>query len=918
MGCSILRCAVAIGVFALAAMLFQFSCIAQQIKSSKPAAHSAYEVPSGVKAKLDALQAQLKAAQKSGDRKKAATAFNDLGIVYDDLGEKQKALEYYDHALVIERELGNRADEASTLFNMGSAYGDLGEKQKALEHYDQALKLEREAGDREGEAATLSNMGLVYDDLGELEKALEFYNQALPMEREADDQADLAGTLSNIGATYSQLGDERKAIEFYEQALPVEREAGDRDAEATTLNNIGLAYAHLGEPEKALVIYKQALPISREVGDRAGEAITLINIGSIYDDAGDKQKALYYYNQALPIQRAVGNRNGEAITLNNIGHIYVQQNERVKGLADLNQALLIAEAVGDLDMEAVIFNNMMDLEHKQQPALAIYYGKRAVNLIQQERGNIKGLDKEVQMRFLTTKSDTYHYLADLLIDEGRLPEAEQVLDLLKEQEYTEFVRGENRDTLGKLALTPAEKQANEEYARSTSQLVALGRQWAELKKIKQRTPEQEQQYRQLSEQIDHANKSFSDYLGRLYEVFGKSATANKQVAEISGESKSLQQSIAKLPNTVALYTIVGEDRYRVIVITGSTMVARESEIKGVDLNKKVSAFLDVLHNPAKDPKPLAQELYKFLVAPVKADLDQAQAATLVFSLDGALRYIPMEALYDGKQYLVEQYAIVTFNPASIPYLNDKPDVSNLSAAALGISRQYEHGLIPLPSVESELNDIVKDPSINAVDGVLPGSILLNGRFTETALEQQLDDQHPVLHIASHFVLKPGDDTKSFLLLAGKDKPENGYHLTVAEFRDNPRLSLNDTTLLTLSACDTGVTSNASNGREVDGLAMIAQRDKHAKSVLSTLWPVNDASTGLLMADFYKRWAEGGGKVMKVEALREAQLDMLYGKLTPRSSAADRGVISEESKPNNLAGFTHPFFWAPFVLMGNWR
>lgn len=905
-------------VLAVAAISIQYSCTAQHSKSTKPATRSASAVPSDAKAKLDALQAQLKAAQKSGDRKKAAIAFNDLGIAYDDHGDKQKAMEYYNQALAIERELGNRADEASTLFNIGSSYGDIGEKQKALESYNQALKIEREVQDREGEAATLSNMGLVYDDMGEYEKALEFYNRALPMEREADDQADVAGTLHNIGSTYSQLGDERKAIEFYEQALPVEREAGDRDAEATTLNNIGLAYAHLGEPEKALEIYKRALPISREAGDRAGEATTLINIGSIYDDAGDKQKALNFYNQALPLLRAVRNRNNEAITLNNIGHVEVLLNENAKALANFNQALLIAEAVSDLDMQAVIFNNLMDLQHKQQPALAIYYGKRAVNLIQQERGNIKGMEKEVQAHFLSTKSDTYHYLADLLIDAGRLPEAEQVLDLLKEQEYSEFVRGEIHDKLGMLALTPAEKQANEEYARTTSELVALGRQWSELKKIKARTPEQEQQYQKLSEQIDHANKGFSDYLGRLYVVFGKSATANKEVAEISGESKSLQLSIAKMPNTVALYTIVGEDRYRVIVITGSTMVARESAIKGEELNKKVAAFLAVLHNPSKDPKPLAQELYKILIAPVKSDLEQAQAATLVFSLDGALRYIPMEALYDGKQYMVEQYAIVTFNPASIPYLNEKPEISNLSASALGISRQYENGLIPLPSVEGELNDIVKDPIIHAANGVLPGSILLNGNFTETALEQQLDDPHPVLHIASHFVLRPGDDTHSFLLLAGKDKAANGYHLTVAEFRDNPRLNLSETALLTLSACETGVTSNASNGREVDGLAMIAQRDKHAKSVLSTLWPVNDMSTGLLMADFYKRWANGGGKVMKVEALRQAQLDMLYGKLTPQSSAADRGVISEESKASSPVGFTHPFFWAPFVLMGNWR
>ena len=149
----------------------------------------------------------------------------------------------------------------------------------------------------------------------------------------------------------------------------------------------------------------------------------------------------------------------------------------------------------------------------------------------------------------------------------------------------------------------------------------------------------------------------------------------------------LKQQIAKMPHTVALYTMVTSDRYRVIVITGSTMVAREYAISDKELNKKVAAFEQVLRDPAQDPKPLAQELYKILMGPVQADLDQAKAETLVWSLDGVLRYVPMAALYDGKQYVVEKYNTVTITPASIPHLADKPDVSNLSAVAMGISQQ---------------------------------------------------------------------------------------------------------------------------------------------------------------------------------------------------------------------------------------
>ena len=314
-----------------------------------------------------------------------------------------------------------------------------------------------------------------------------------------------------------------------------------------------------------------------------------------------------------------------------------------------------------------------------------------------------------------------------------------------------------------------------------------------------------------------------------------------------------------------------------------------------------------------------RELYKILIGPIQADLDQAKAQTLVWSLDGALRYIPIAALYDGKHYVVENYNVVAFTPASVPFLRSKPDLTSLSAVAMGISLKYQDGLNPLPTVVSELDDIVKDPAVEGASGVLPGTILLNGKFTEKAME--FSTRRPAyseLHLASHFVLQPGDDNQSCLLLAGKDTEGTGYHLTVADFRDNQNLSLTDTELLTLSACETGVSSLAGNGREVDGLGTTAQL-KGAKAVLSTLWPVNDRSTGELMADFYRRWTEGGGKVTKVEALRQAQLDLLRGKSTLASGANNRGVISEDSDTlPSAAGFSHPFYWAPFILVGNWR
>jgi CHAT domain-containing protein len=236
---------------------------------------------------------------------------------------------------------------------------------------------------------------------------------------------------------------------------------------------------------------------------------------------------------------------------------------------------------------------------------------------------------------------------------------------------------------------------------------------------------------------------------------------------------------------------------------------------------------------------------------------------------------------------------------------------------MGISKKYEEGLMALPAVVGELDDVVKDAQVPGANGVIPGTILLDGQFTEAAMEKLLDSRPGVVHIASHFVFKPGDDSQSYLLLAGKDAGGTGFHLTVANFRDNKNLALRHTDLLTLSACETGMSGSASNGREVDGLGATAQL-KGAKAVISSLWAVNDASTGTLMGDFYKRWADGAGKVTKVEALRQAQLDLLLGRVKPHAGDSGRGFGSTRNEQDVPKGYAHPYYWAPFVLMGNWR
>jgi CHAT domain-containing protein len=868
---------------------------------------------------LATYQQALDLATSSGDERGQASALNGIGWVDNNLGKNQESLQFHNRALPLARTVGDGELEASILRRIGNVYYALGDRQKALEYQKQALPICVKIGDRRGEGRTLGNIGVIYEGLGEKEKALEYSEKAVPILHEAGDRGAEANALNSIGMAYSDLGQLEKALVYFQQALPILHQVGQRETEATVLNNVGMICSRVGAQQQALRFLGRALVIWQAIGDRRGEAWTLSNLAVANSRLGEQQKALEDFGQALAIVREIGDRDGEAESLAGMAITYDALGDKQKAFDLLNEALPLAASTDDPVLQAGIFGALMHNQKSLQPALAVFYGKQAVNLLQQVRSYIKGLNKELQASFVASQGERYHNLADLLIAQGRLPEAQQVLDLLKQQEYSDYVRGESSNTLGSLTLTPAEQQAREDYQKSTSQLIQQGEQWSGLRKIASRTPEQEKQYQQLSTQLDAASKGLNDYYARLYVLFGKNSDANKQVADVKGDVSALKQTIARTPHTVALYTLVGSDRISIIVVTASATVAREFAISESELNKKVAAFEGVLRNPAQDPRPLAQELYAALIAPVKSDLDQAGAQTLVWSLDGVLRYVPIAALYDGKQYVLENYDTVTITPASIAHLNEKPDVSAMSTVAMGISQKYEEGLPALPAVAAELNRVVHDPKVQGANGVLPGTILLNDQFTEKGMESLLGGQHTVIHIASHFVFKPGDDSQSYLLLSGKGEGGTGFHLTVADFRDNQQLSLDNTDLLTLSACETGMSGNAGNGREVDGLGTTAQL-KGAKAVISSLWSVNDASTGQLMGDFYKRWAEGAGNVAKVEALRQAQLDLLLNRVNPAAGASARGSALQNvgtMKPAFL-GYAHPYYWAPFVLMGNWR
>jgi CHAT domain-containing protein/Tfp pilus assembly protein PilF len=856
----------------------------------------------------------------------------DLGVVYSDLGENQKALELYNEALLLQRAIGDKSGEADMLVNLAARYEALGENQKALEFLNQALPLERAVGDKTHEATTLMDLGTVYTDLGENQKALEFLNKALLLQRAVGDKSGEADTLFGLGKLYYVLGEKQKALEFLNPALSLMRTVGDKSAEATALSGLGVVYSDLGENQKALEFHNKALLLQRAVGDKRGEANTLDNLGDAYYALGERQRALEFLNQALLLTRSVGDKSTEATTLNDIGYVHSNLGENQEALEFYKQALPLERAVGDKAGEALTLGNLMELwKGLGKPALAIFYGKQAINDYQQLRSNIQGLEKEIQRTYLHSVEKRYRQLADFLISEGRLPEAQQVLGLLKEEEYFEFVRRDSNEASslkGKAELTPEEAALANRYNEIADRVTAIGVEYGHLRDKKTRTPEEEQRMAKLESDLTVANQVFQKFLDEIDKSFSGSAPSSEKAFQLR-ESQGLQNTLRELGSgAVALYTVVGEDQYRVILITPEVQKAYEYSIKGADLNRKVLAFREAIQNPHVDPRPLAQELYKILIgSDLARDLEQANAQTLMWSLDGVLRYLPVAALHDGKGYLVECYRNVVFTPASQSRLKD-PVSAKWKALGLGVSKA-QPGFNPLPGVPEELRGIIRDESAKPngtsgsktipAAGVLAGTVMLDEAFTSNAMQTALHQHYALVHIASHFQFHPGNETDSFLLLG------DGSHLTLAQIKSLPNV-FSGVDLLTLSACDTAMGGAGANGKEVEGFGVLAQR-QGAKAVLATLWPVADESTQLLMREFYQLH-EGSPQWTKAEALQQAQLFLLHGHnkdgtVTTRRRSPE--TVEDSASPSALAfppdpnvKYSHPYYWAPFILIGNWR
>lgn len=461
----------------------------------------------------------------------------------------------------------------------------------------------------------------------------------------------------------------KDAIAMFEQSLSLWKKLGETYWQGYLLNYLAGVYSDLGEKQKAIQHYEQALLLRKAADDKSGEAATLANIGKTYRSLDEKQKAIDYYQLALPLFKAIGNKSEEATMLNNIGLAYSEMGEGRRALDFYVQSLPVLRAIGARRREAKTLNNVMGAwESLGNRRLAIFFGKQAVNKYQELRGDAQGLDNETQKSFLRDVQDYYQYLAELLIKGEQPALALQILTLYQDQQFFDFNR--NADSpVRQTIISAREREFTSRYESTIGKVAYASLQAEELKrKMSNRQPDAQEAKRlaELEGELRTASDEFRTVLKQAEAGFSGPVDDKDKVGEVSDltQMQSILRQVSQETGqkATAIYILIGRKELHALIVTPDSLTSVSTPIRWNELSNQARQLWALLQATDYDPTKLSNDLYNIIFKPLEDKLPK-DTKTIVWSLDGNLRYIPMAALYDGKQYLVERFNHVVFTRA---------------------------------------------------------------------------------------------------------------------------------------------------------------------------------------------------------------------------------------------------------------
>ena len=823
----------------------------------------------------------LKIAKEVGDKHREGKAYGNLGTAYHILGDLKKAIEYHNLHLKIAKEVGDKHGEGNAYGNLGNAYHRLGDFKKAIEYHNLHLKIAKEVGDKHGEGNAYGNLGNAYHRLGDFKKAIEYHNLHLKIAKEVGDKHGEGNAYGNLGTAYDILGDFKKALEYHNLHLKIAKEVGDKHGKGKAYGNLGTAYDGLGDFRKAIEYHSLHLKIAKEVGDKHGEGVAYGNLGNAFFSLSDFKKALEYHNVHLKIVKEVGDKHGEGGAYGNLGNAYRILGDFKIAIECHNLHLKIAKEVGDKRGEGNAYGNLSTVyESLGDFKKAIEYHSLHLKIAKEVgdkrgEGNAYGnLGNMYRTLGYFIKANNYYQLM--------LKIAKEVGDKSLEAKAYYSV-GCVFESLGRLPKAVVYYQASINLYNSLRVLLKSKDEW----KVHFRNQYQmayTDLCRVLVEQgnIDQALLAAEQGRAQALTDLMESSFCGGASQHRGDEDLAVYENVPS--NTV--FQAVDKANVNLWVLSeGKQVQLRQSKLNGSVSEKKeasqsLEAFvLGACRNPSLDA---LSTLYDIVMKPV-ADL--VQGDELVIIPDGPLWLAPYAALKDGNSnYLCESFRIrLAPSLTSLRLLAHCPDDYHKSSGALLVGDPWvsevtnsegEKLLVQLPYAKEEVEMIGKILNITPITG---------RQATKHEVLQRLSSVS-LVHFAAHGCPETGE----IALTPDPDRistvpTEEDYILTI---RDVLNVQIR-AKLVVLSCSHSGWGEIMAEG--VVGIAR-AFMGAGARSVLVSLWEIDDEATIEFMKSFYHYLAEG----------------------KPASESLNLAMKSlrESDKFHDIK------YWAPFSLIGD--
>ena len=823
---------------------------------------------------------------------KTAVDLETQGKYFYSISQYERAADLWQQAIAMygSQDILNRARVMS---NLALAQSHADKQTEAKANITASLELLRDDNDLDRQqrvralAQVLNNQGILQLGWGEAEQAIATWKEAKVRYQQVGDELGVIRASINQASAFKQLGLYRRALKTLIEVENSLTQQPDSNLKITGLRSYGDILRLVGEVERSREVLESSLAIARSL-EAASEEIKILSIlGSTYK-AHNPKRALELYQQGLKICQSQDNCLQTDLPL----QIYLAQLntwldvnwQQGKSLTDKIEAEFDRLSVNraNVDRRLNFAHSLVELSHlrhQNSQTVSIADSQKIEDLLAETIRQAKSLKY--------AKAQSYS-----LGLQGQI--REELKDWRTAQQYTQraLILAQGIDApevsylwqwqLGRINQALGERsQAISHYSQAVELLKSLSRDLVAIDPDVQYSfrDSVEPVYRGLVSLLLESDKGESVTQANL--EGGREVIESLQLAELNNffREACLDARIVNIDNldrqAAVIYPIVLSDRLEVILsLPDRPLKHYSTKISSSKLEAMLGEFRrDIVVRSRRNFYRSSSELYNLIIRPALEDLSENRIKTLVFVPDGAFRNVPLSALYDGKRFLIEDYSIAL--TPGLQLLNPKPlKQEKLKTIAAGITKSID-GFSSLDYVNSELTEI--ESKVNS-------RVLMNQNFTSEALKKAIQfSDYPIVHIATHGQFSSSlEDT---FLLAWDERININELDSILQTRNDEQG--NAIELLVLSACETAT----GDSRAALGLAGMAVR-AGAKSTLATLWSVNDRATSELMSDFYQELADKN--LPKAEAVRQAQLKLLHNRW-----------------------YKHPFYWAPYVLLGNW-